>query len=251
MGHKAELRTQGPALVAALERGNAPDQGFSPVHVRKLSLEDSGKRAKHDESQRRRKHGWRASEPLQPPARRSAIPRLSEPAQFRMVLVSFLAAGIGLIAGGIAFLLYKLIGLFTNIVFYHASSPTSPAPRHTHLGLWVIPIPVIGGIIVGIMAKYGIVEDQRPRHSRGHGSRTDQPQPHSAPSGHPEADLGRHRHRHRRPIRRGRSDHSNRRRCRIAGGPGAFTPPRRNAKCCWRAAPRPACRPPSTPRSPA
>ena len=42
---------------------------------------------------------------------------LAEPAQFRMVLVSFLAAGIGLIAGGIAFLLYKLIGLLTNISF--------------------------------------------------------------------------------------------------------------------------------------
>ncbi len=44
---------------------------------------------------------------------------LAEPAQFRMVLVSFLAAGIGLLAGFIAYLLYNLIGLFTNIVFYH------------------------------------------------------------------------------------------------------------------------------------
>src|SRR5256884_5083982 len=43
--------------------------------------------------------------------------RLADPAQFRMVLVSFLAAAIGLIAGCVAFLLYKLIGLFTNIVF--------------------------------------------------------------------------------------------------------------------------------------
>jgi hypothetical protein len=44
---------------------------------------------------------------------------LSRPVQFRMVLVAFLAAGIGLIASGIAFVLYKLIGLFTNIFFYH------------------------------------------------------------------------------------------------------------------------------------
>ncbi len=80
---------------------------------------------------------------------------LSEPAQFRMVLVSFLAAGIGLIAGGIAFLLYKLIGLLTNIVFYGRFVADFTSARHTHLGLWVIPIPVIGGIIVGIMAKYG------------------------------------------------------------------------------------------------
>ena len=29
------------------------------------------------------------------------------------------------------------------------------SPRHNHLGLWVILIPVIGGLIVGVMAKYG------------------------------------------------------------------------------------------------
>ena len=44
---------------------------------------------------------------------------ITPPAQFRMLLISFLAAGIGLIAGCIAFLLYKLIGLFTNIFFFH------------------------------------------------------------------------------------------------------------------------------------
>ena len=80
---------------------------------------------------------------------------LAEPAQFRMVLVSFLAAAIGLIAGGIAFLLYKLIGFLTNISFYGRFVSGFTSARHNHLGLWVIPIPVIGGLIVGIMAKYG------------------------------------------------------------------------------------------------
>ena len=80
---------------------------------------------------------------------------IGEPAQFRMVLVSFLAAGIGLLAGLIAFLLYKLIGLFTNIAFYHRFSTDFISARHTQLGLWVILIPVVGGIIVGFMAKYG------------------------------------------------------------------------------------------------
>lgn len=78
-----------------------------------------------------------------------------EPAGFRIVLVSFLAGGIGLVAGCIAFLLYKLIGLFTNIVFYGHFSAAFLSARHNHLGWWVIPIPVIGGLIVGIMAKYG------------------------------------------------------------------------------------------------
>jgi chloride channel protein, CIC family len=80
---------------------------------------------------------------------------ITEPAQFRMVLVAFLAAGIGLLAGLVAFLLYRLIGLFTNLAFYGRFSAEFISPQHNHLGLWVIPIPVIGGIIVGFMAKYG------------------------------------------------------------------------------------------------
>ena len=78
-----------------------------------------------------------------------------EPVRFRIILISFLAGGIGLIAGCIAFLLYKLIGLFTNIAFYGRFSASFVSAGHNHLGWWVIPIPVIGGLIVGIMAKYG------------------------------------------------------------------------------------------------
>jgi CIC family chloride channel protein len=77
------------------------------------------------------------------------------PAQFRLVLVSFLAGGIGLVAGGIAWILYKLIGLFTNLFFFHRFDTTFASPRLSHLGPWVIFIPVIGGLIVGLMAKYG------------------------------------------------------------------------------------------------
>jgi H+/Cl- antiporter ClcA len=84
----------------------------------------------------------------------AAFPPLGS-TQFRIVLVSFLAGGIGLLAGCIAFLLYKLIGLFTNIAFYGHFSTAFVSARHNHLGWWVIPIPVIGGLIVGIMAKYG------------------------------------------------------------------------------------------------
>jgi len=81
--------------------------------------------------------------------------RIADPAQFRMMLMSFLAAAIGLLAGLIAFLLYHLIGLFTNIFFYHRVVAEFLSPQHNHLGLWVIVTPVIGGIIVGFMAKYG------------------------------------------------------------------------------------------------
>ncbi len=77
------------------------------------------------------------------------------PAQFRIVMVSFLAAAVGLIAGVVAYALYKLIGFFTNLFFFHRVSADFVSVRYHHLGYWVVLVPVVGGIIVGIMAKYG------------------------------------------------------------------------------------------------
>lgn len=77
------------------------------------------------------------------------------PAPFRIVLISFLAAGVGLLAGIVAYILYKLIGLFTNLFFFHEFSATFRSVGGHHLGWWVILVPVMGGLIVGVMAKYG------------------------------------------------------------------------------------------------
>ena len=77
------------------------------------------------------------------------------PAPFRIVLISFLAAGVGLLAGIVAYILYKLIGLFTNLFFFHEFSASFRSVGGHHLGWWVILVPVIGGLVVGIMAKYG------------------------------------------------------------------------------------------------
>jgi chloride channel protein, CIC family len=77
------------------------------------------------------------------------------PAPFRMLLISILSAAIGLVAGLIAFVLYKLIGLFTNLFFYHRWSADFVSAQHNRLGWMVIVTPVIGGLIVGVMAKYG------------------------------------------------------------------------------------------------
>jgi Voltage gated chloride channel len=71
-----------------------------------------------------------------------------------MLLVSLLSAAIGLVAGVVAFALYKLIGLFTNLFFFHRWSADFSSAQHNHLGM-VIVTPVIGGLIVGVMAKYG------------------------------------------------------------------------------------------------
>jgi len=86
-----------------------------------------------------------------------------EEVKFRTGTISLLAAVIGILAGIIAYVLYHLIGLFTNIAFYHRLSFSFASARNNHLGLLVIVTPVIGGIIVGIMARYGSEK------IRGHG----------------------------------------------------------------------------------
>ena len=86
-------------------------------------------------------------------AKRSNV--AGEPARFRMVLVSVLSGVVGLMAGFVAFALYRLIGLFTNLFFFHRWTWDFISPRLNSLGLWVIVVPVLGGIIVGFMVKYG------------------------------------------------------------------------------------------------
>ena len=69
---------------------------------------------------------------------------------FRLGFISLLAALIGILAGLIAYVLYDLIGLFTNLAYYHEWSFHFRSPENTHLGLWIIVTPVIGGLIVGL-----------------------------------------------------------------------------------------------------
>ena len=79
------------------------------------------------------------------------------------VAYMLLFALIGIAAGIIAFVLYNLIGLFTNLFFYQRLSFQPITPDLNQLGLVVILIPVIGGLIVGMMARYGTPK------IRGHG----------------------------------------------------------------------------------
>jgi hypothetical protein len=74
---------------------------------------------------------------------------------YRLGFVSLAAAVIGFLAGLIAFILYNLIGLFTNVAFYQRVVLHFRSPEANQLGPWVIVIPVVGGLIVGVMAKYG------------------------------------------------------------------------------------------------
>src|SRR5690349_25170539 len=81
----------------------------------------------------------------------------------RVVFISVVSIALAIAAACIAEILMHLIGLVTNISFYGKFSTAMVPPTTEKLGWLVIFIPVIGGIIVGLMARYG------SRAIRGHG----------------------------------------------------------------------------------
>lgn len=82
----------------------------------------------------------------------------------RVLLISCFAIGLGVVASGIAQSLTRLIGLCTNFFFFHRFSFEFVDPGQApNWGIWVIGIPVVGGLVVGLMARYG------SKAIRGHG----------------------------------------------------------------------------------
>ncbi|MBS1772626.1 MAG: chloride channel protein [Bacteroidetes bacterium] len=81
----------------------------------------------------------------------------------RVFFLSIQAIINAIIIGFVAKLLIWLIALVTNIAFYGKFSIAESSPANNTLGWWVLIIPVIGGLIVGVMARFGSAA------IRGHG----------------------------------------------------------------------------------
>jgi H+/Cl- antiporter ClcA len=71
-----------------------------------------------------------------------------------VVKTSALAIIVGFIGGLVAQGLLELIYLFTNLFFYGKWSFVITYPVHHHLGAWVILIPPVGGLLVGVMVYF-------------------------------------------------------------------------------------------------
>jgi H+/Cl- antiporter ClcA/CBS domain-containing protein len=81
----------------------------------------------------------------------------------RVLPIAGLAVVIGLVAAWVAAGLLNLIALFTNLFFFQRVATALVSPAGHHLGPFVIAVPVIGALIVGVMARYG------SERIRGHG----------------------------------------------------------------------------------
>lgn len=81
----------------------------------------------------------------------------------RVIFLSGLALVIGSASAFVAYALLWLIAVITNLAFFGRLSASSVIPAQSHLGAWIILIPPIGGLIIGVMARYGSEK------IRGHG----------------------------------------------------------------------------------
>jgi len=81
----------------------------------------------------------------------------------RVVPISALAIVIGVLCAFVALALLRLIGFFTNIFYYGQWGTKLLSPAGNHLGWYSVLVPVAGGLIVGLMARYG------SERIRGHG----------------------------------------------------------------------------------
>ncbi len=81
----------------------------------------------------------------------------------RLLVLSAMAIVTGSFGAGSAWVLLKLIALVTNFAYFHVYSTATSYLSHAKLGPVSILIPIIGGLIVGVMARYG-----SPK-IRGHG----------------------------------------------------------------------------------
>jgi CIC family chloride channel protein len=81
----------------------------------------------------------------------------------RLPLLTLMALFVGAVSALVAKLLLWLIAVMTNLAFFQRFSSVNVTPQQSHLGAWIIIIPAVGGLLTGLMARYGSEK------IRGHG----------------------------------------------------------------------------------
>jgi CIC family chloride channel protein len=81
----------------------------------------------------------------------------------RVVVLSALALPIGAVSALVAAALVWLIGVITNLAYYQRFSSAFVSPAGNRLGGWAVLVPMVGGLVIGVMARFGSEK------IRGHG----------------------------------------------------------------------------------
>jgi chloride channel protein, CIC family len=81
----------------------------------------------------------------------------------RMIVLSALALVLGLAGAVLAYFLLHLIYLATNLFYFHRFGWQFVSPAKNQLHWLAVLVPVVGGLIIGLMARFGSEK------IRGHG----------------------------------------------------------------------------------
>ncbi len=109
------------------------------------------------------KGGIPISVSLEPSLRQAHVKGAAGTDKRRLLWITVLAVISAVIIGFLAKGMVLLIDLITNICFHGSFSLEYVPPGHNQLGWWVVLVPTLGGVVVGLMALYG------SKAIRGHG----------------------------------------------------------------------------------
>lgn len=90
-------------------------------------------------------------------------PRRDFNGEARLLRIAGIAVAVGALSTCTAYLLLHAIRFFTNLFFFQSLSDAATPPSLHTLGAWVIAVPVAGGLVIGLIARYGAEQ------IRGHG----------------------------------------------------------------------------------
>jgi len=83
------------------------------------------------------------------------LPQAKSLVDQRTLRLCSLAIALGLVVAMIGMLLEKLIFFVVNLSFYGTFSFAEANPLEHQLGAWVIAVPIVGGLLIGLLARYG------------------------------------------------------------------------------------------------
>ena len=93
----------------------------------------------------------------------TSTPRRDFSGDVRLLRIAAIAAVIGAFSTVAARVLLLLIRFFTDLFFYGRPSIADLSPADNALGAWVVVVPALGGLVVGLIARFGTEQ------VRGHG----------------------------------------------------------------------------------
>ena len=105
--------------------------------------------------------GWRVKPAASTLGMRSTLGDFT--ADRRLLPLTAMGLVTGTLGAGAAWVLLRLIALITNLAYFHVISLSAPDLAAARLGPGSILIPVIGGVLVGLIARFGSLK------VRGHG----------------------------------------------------------------------------------